>query len=196
MEVSAMKLKPGLRHRLMGWRGYTRAYSLGRPGQRSFEVWVRWPWQRKWFSEISFTPSLAARVTPLDGTFECGVVSLEVVAFDAERGLTYDDDAGWRTVHSTWVHDAWADQKTRRLKFRIPPTLLAGEGVYQCRIELDEREEVDDGVFAPLTDSYFHVPVPFRLHGSATAVPLIAAGVAAVAAVLSVLGAVVSALAS
>jgi hypothetical protein len=187
-----MRWKTDAHGRLMKWRGYMAAYGRARPGQKAFRVWVRWPWRSKWFSEVSFSPYLKADVVPLDD-FTGGSVTVEVADFDPDHGLRYDD-AGWRRVYSTWVYETWPAGRRRRLRFRIPATLLPGEGTYQCRIEFDEREEVGDGEFAPLTDSFFYVPVPFRLHGSSTAVPLIAAGVAAGAAALSLLGAVVSAL--
>lgn len=126
--------------------------------------------------------------------FTSGSVTVEVAEFDPDRGLRYDDDAGWTMVYSTWVHETWPAGRRRGSTLRIPATLLPGEGTYQGRIEVDEREEVGEGESAPLTDSFLYVPVPFRLHGSSTAVPLIAAGVAAGAAALSLLGAVVSAL--
>lgn len=175
-------------------RGYTRAYGLQRAGQRPFEVWVRWPWQRRWFSDIAFTPRLKVRMTPRNTSFARGTLSLEVRPFDPGVGLSHSDDAGWRDVYSTWIHEEWHEGKTRRLNLSIPPTLLAGEGTYQCRIELHEREEVDKGEFATLTQSYFYIPVPFRLHGTSTSVPLVAAGIAAAAAVLSLLGALLSAI--
>lgn len=178
----------------MANQGYLRAYGFGNAGQRPFEVWVRWPWQRRWFSDVAFTPRLKARVTPRERPFLGGVLSLEVLPFDPKIGLNHSDDPGWKTVYSTWEHQEWPAEKRRKLKLSAPPTLLEGEGTYQCRIELNEREEVNEGEFATLTHSYFYVPVPFRLHGTSTAVPLVAAGIAALSAVLSLLGALLSAI--
>lgn len=176
-------------------RRYTRAHSLGKTGQRPFEVWVRWPWQRRWFSDIAFVPRLRVRMTPRASSFARGTLSLQVLPFDPAIGLNHSDDAGWRGVFSTWVHEEWKEGKTRRASLPIPPTLLEGEGTYQCRIELHEREEVAEGEFATLTLSHFYIPVPFRLHGTSTAIPLIAAGIAAVGAILSLFGALLSAIA-
>lgn len=172
-----------------------RAYGLSQAGQRPFEVWVRWPWQRRWFSDIAFTPRLKVKMTPRGSHYALGTVLLEVLPFDPELGLNYSDDADWRDVFSIWIHEEWKVDQTRRASLRIPPTLLQGEATYQCRIELHEREEVGEGEFATLTRSHFYVPVPFRLHGTSTAVPLIAAGVAAAGAALSLLGALLSVIA-
>jgi hypothetical protein len=141
---------------------------------------------------VSFTPYLRVVAAPRESDFLPGVISPEVREFDPGTGLRYDDDAAWRSTDSTWTTQTWPCGKKRRFKFRIPPPLLPREGTYQCRIQFGELEEVDENQFATLTNSYFYVPVPFRLHSSTTAVPLIAAGVAALSAVLSVLAAVVS----
>lgn len=178
----------------MARKGYARAYSLQRAGQRPFVIWVRWPWQRRWFSDIGFTPRLKVSITPTGTPFACGTISLEVIPFDPKIGLSHSDDSDWRDAYSTWVHEEWKEGKARRMTLPIPPTLLEGEDTYQCRIKLHEREEVDEGEFATLTLSYFYVPIPFRLHGTSTSVPLVAAGIAAAAAVFSVLGALLSAI--
>ncbi len=174
---------------------YRRAYRLGRAGERDVEVWVRWPWQRRWFSEVAFTPTLRVLATPRGSSFDHGVVALEVLAFDAGIGIEHEQDAGWRTVDVQATEDEWKQDRRRRFKFTIPPTLLDGEGTYQCRLEFHEREPVDEAVHATVTRSCYHVPIPFRLQGAPTAVPLVAAGVAAFSAVASVIAAVVSTLA-
>lgn len=123
------------------------------------------------------------------------MIALEVLAFDAGAGIEHDRDAAWQTVDVQETGDEWKQDRRRRFKFTIPPTLLDGEGTYQCRLEFHEREPVDEGVHATVTLSHYHVPVPFRLQGAPTAVPLVAAGVAAFSAVASVIAAVVSTLA-
>lgn len=176
-------------------RGYRRAYRLGRSGERNIEVWTRWPWQRRWFSEVAFTPALRVQATPRGSSFDHGVIALEVLPFDAGAGIEHNEDADWWTVDVQETGEAWRQDRRRRFTFTIPPTLLAGEGTYQCRLEFHEREPVEDDIHATVTCSHYHAPIPFRLQSAPTAVPLVAAGVAAFSAVASVIAAAVSTLA-
>lgn len=170
---------------------YVTATWRRRPGQRSDDVRVRWPWQHLWFSTLLPEPRLKVTITPQGNQFWGGIVSLEILEYDPKEGLNFWEEDAWQETDTEEVSGRWPPGEERRFTLRIPSTELPGEGVYQSRIHMEEREKADEHGFAILSESYYYAPEPIRVHGAGTTVTLIA-GVAGLLGAL--LGALVTAL--